>query len=202
MEGTLKRLESWIIAACLAAAPGLACQAKDKPVASEAPAAPVAGEAVLGTLEVTATVTAIDPETREVTLQTEDGEEYSLVADEAVKNLAQVNVGDVVTATYVEALAYEVKKGGEAGAEATVAGGAAEPGAKPAGVVADQIKATVTIEAIDPSVPSVTFKGPEGKTRTIRVLHPEKLEGVSVGDTVEITYTEALALKVEEAPEG
>ena len=106
-------------------------------------------------------MTTIDPETREVTLQTEDGEEYSLVADEAVKNLAQVNVGDVVTATYVEALAYEVKKGGEAGAEATVAAGAAEPGAKPAGVVADQIKVTVTIEAIDPSVPSVTFKGPE-----------------------------------------
>jgi len=202
MEGTLKRLESWIIAACVAAATCLACQAKEKPVASEEPAAPVAGETVLGALEVTATVTAIDPETREVTLQTEDGEEYSLVADEAVKNLAQVNVGDVVTATYVEALAYEVKKGGEAGAEATVAAGAAEPGAKPAGVVADQIKVTVTIEAIDPSVPSVTFKGPEGNTRTIRVLHPEKLEGVSVGDTVEITYTEALAMKVEEAPEG
>jgi hypothetical protein len=32
------------------------------------------------------------------------------------------------------------------------------------------------------------------------VLHPEKLQGVSVGDTVEITYTEALAIKVEEAP--
>jgi len=31
-------------------------------------------------------------------------------------------------------------------------------------------------------------------------MHPEKLEGVSVGDTVDITYTEALAIKVEEAP--
>jgi hypothetical protein len=31
------------------------------------------------------------------------------------------------------------------------------------------------------------------------VLHPEKLEGVSVGDTVELTFTEALAIKVVEA---
>jgi len=32
------------------------------------------------------------------------------------------------------------------------------------------------------------------------VRHPEKLQGVAVGDSVEITYTEALAVQVEEAP--
>ena len=48
-------------------------------------------------------------------------------------------------------------------------------------------------------VPSVTFKGPAGNTRTIKVLHPEKLEDVDVGDTVVITYAEAIALKVEKA---
>jgi hypothetical protein len=58
----------------------------------------------------------------------------------------------------------------------------------------------VLITAIDPKVPSVTFKGPQGNTRTIKVLHPEKLEGVSVGDTVELTFTEAFAVKVEAAP--
>ena len=59
---------------------------------------------------------------------------------------------------------------------------------------------TVLITAIDPKAPSVTFKGPAGNTRTVKVMHPEKLQGVNVGDTVEITYTEALAIKVEEAP--
>jgi hypothetical protein len=58
----------------------------------------------------------------------------------------------------------------------------------------------VTITAIDPKVPSVTFKGPAGNTRAIKVRYPEKLQGVNVGDTVEITYTEALAMKVEKAP--
>jgi hypothetical protein len=110
-----------------------------------------------------------------------------------------MKAGDKVTATYTEALAYEVKKGGTAGATTATAAGSAKPGAMPAGVVAQQTTVTVTITAIDPTIPSVTFKGPAGNTRTIKVMRPEKLQGVSVGDTVDITYTEALAVKVEKA---
>jgi len=148
---------------------------------------------------VTATVTQIDAKTRSITLKTPDGQESTFTVDPAVKNLPQVKVGDSVVATYHEALAYEVKKGGTAGASGAVGGGTAEPGKKPAGVVARQVTITVSIAAIDPSVPSVTFKGPQGNTRTIKVQNPKNLEGVSVGDTVEITYTEAVALKIEEA---
>ena len=157
------------------------------------------GQAVTASSTVTATVTQIDQKTRQVTLKAQDGREVSFVASDEVKNFAQMKVGDVVTATYTEALAYEVKKGGTAGASQAVAGGTAKAGAKPAGVVAQQTTVTVTITAIDPAVPSVTFKGPAGNTKTVKVLHPERLKGVSVGDTVEITYTEALAIKVETA---
>jgi hypothetical protein len=69
----------------------------------------------------------------------------------------------------------------------------------PAGAIAQQVTATVMIAAIDPKVPSVTFKGASGETRTIKVMRPEKLQGVNVGDTVELVYTEALAIKVEKA---
>jgi hypothetical protein len=163
-------------------------------------AAPVKGKAVISTLTVTATVTKINHKTREVTLKTEDGQEYSLIASNDVKNLAQVQKGDVVTASYTEALAYEVKKGGAAGASTAVTGGSAPAGAKPAGAIAQRTTLTVTIAAIDLKAPSVTFKGPEGNTRTIKVAYPEKLQDVKVGDTVELTYTEALAVKVEKAP--
>ncbi len=162
--------------------------------------APPKGETVVASLTVTATVTKIDQKTREVTLKAADGKTYSFVAGEAVQNLAQVKKGDEVTATYVEAVAYEVRKGGKAGVGA-VAGAAAAPiGEKPAGVVGGQVTVTVKITAIDHKVPSVTFKLPSGDTRTIKVKYPEKLQGVSVGDTVEITYTEALALTVEAKP--
>jgi hypothetical protein len=183
-------------AACLAATLCLATVAR-----AETPASDPKGEVVMASATVTATVIKINHETREVTVKTEDGEEHTFVASEDVKNLAQVKPGDVITATYGEALAYEVKKGGQVVDVATVVGGgAAAPGSRPAGGIARQTTVTVLITAIDPTVPSVTFKGPQGNTRTIKVLHPEKLEGVSVGDTVELTFTEAFAVKVEAAP--
>jgi len=158
------------------------------------------GQAVVSSETVTATVVNVNQKTREVTVKTENGKEYSFIAGDHVKNLSQVKKGDIITAVYTEAIAYEVKKHGAAGVQTTTAAKGAEPGAKPAGVVAQQTTVTVLITAIDPKVPTVTFMGPKGNTKTIKVRDPEKLNGVKVGDRVDITYTEALAVKVEEAP--
>lgn len=196
----MKLVKYSIAILCLAFASGCSTpEVAATPAAT--PAAAPRGEAVVATIEVTATVTAIDQATRAVTLRKDDGTEVSFVASEDVQNLAQVQVGDVLHVVYAEALAYEVRKGGTAAAPMTaIAGGAAELGQRPAGALARQTTATVAIIAIDPQVPSVTFQGPAGNTRTIKVLHPEKLEGVRVGDTVDVTFTEALAIKVVEAP--
>jgi hypothetical protein len=183
-----------LTAACLVVAASLATAAS-----AQTPASAPKGEGVMASAEVTATVIKVDQKTREVTVKTEDGKEHSFVASPEVKNLAQLQAGDVITATYSEAFVYEVKQGGTTvDARTAVAGGAAEPGMKPAGAIARQTTVTVLITAIDPKVPSVTFKGPAGNSKTIKVLRPEKLEGVKVGDTVQITYTEALAIKVSE----
>jgi Cu/Ag efflux protein CusF len=165
---------------------------------AQAPASSPKGEVVTASVEVTATVTKIDQKTREVTLKTDDGQEYSFVAGDEVKNLAQVKKGDRVTATYTEALAYEVKQVGKTGAEMSAAAAVAPRGAKPAGGVAEQTTVTVKVAAINTKAPSVTFKGPEGK-RTVKVKDPSKLEGVKVGDTVQITYVEAVGIKVAKA---
>jgi len=163
-------------------------------------AAPAKGETVIGSVDVTGTVSSVNQKTREVTLEAKDGKKFTFIADPAVANLPQVKKGDVVTATYTEALAYEVKKGGKAGAESSATAAAAPVGAKPAGAVGQSVTLTVEIAAIDHKVPSVTFKGPGGGTRTVKVQAPEKLQGVKVGDTVEISYVEAVAAKVEMAP--
>jgi hypothetical protein len=203
-SSSMKLIQLSIAALCLAGAAGCSTPDVAAPAAAAptpAPAAAPRGETVVATVEVTAIVTAIDQKTREVTLKKEDGTEVTFVASEDVKNLAQVKKGDTLHVVYAEALAYEVKKGGATAAPTTaIAGGAAELGQRPAGALARQTTATVAITAIDPTVPSVTFQGPAGNTRTIKVLHPEKLEGVSVGDTVELTFTEALAIKVVETP--
>jgi Cu/Ag efflux protein CusF len=167
-----------------------------------APAAPVSGTVAAAAVQITATVVKIDHKKREVTLKAADGREETFVVDQAAKNLDQVKKGDILVVTYAEALAYEVKKPGAAGtaAKATVGGATAKPGEKPAGVIAREVTVTVTITAIDEKAPTVTFKGPKGNTRTVKVKDPAKLKDVKVGDKVEITYTQALALSVEKAP--
>ena len=189
------------IGLCTAAAMLLTTGALAGDAAKPAQAAAPKGEAIVGTHEATATVTKIDMKTREVTVKTAEGEEVTFVADERVKNLPQVKVGDKIKAVYTEAIAYEVKKGGKAvGVETQSAAETAKPGEKPAAAVGHQVTVTVTVTAIDPKVPSITFMGPKGNTQTVKVRYPEKLQGVAVGDAVDITYTEALAVKVEAAP--
>jgi len=158
------------------------------------------GQAVVSSETVTATVVKVNQKTREVTVKTDKGKEYTFVAGDQVKNLAQVKKGDIITAVYTEAIAYEVKKHGTPGVQTTTATAAAKPGEKPAGGVAQQTTVTVTITAIDPKAPTVTFMGPRGNKETVKVRDPKNLNGVKVGDMVDITYTEALAITVDEAP--
>jgi len=101
-------------------------------------AAPAKGEVVISSVDVTGTVSSVNQKTREVTLEAKDGKKFTFIADPAVANLPQVKKGDVVTATYTEALAYEVKKGGKAGAESSATAAAAPVGAKPAGAAGRQ----------------------------------------------------------------
>ena len=56
--------------------------------------------------------------------------------------------------------------------------------------------ATVTITAIDPKAPAVTVKSDRG-IMSFRVKDAKNLEGYKVGDTVDVTYTRALAVTVE-----
>jgi hypothetical protein len=163
-----------------------------------------ASEPVSGTIEenvvtVTATVEHIDHAKRMVTLQGPEGPPVTFEVAQRVKNLPQVAKGDTVLASYYESMAYEVKKPGEAvpGVRMMTEAGTAQPGAMPAGIGARAVTVTSTIEAIDQHAPSVTLRGPKGDLVTIKVRYPEKLKRVRVGDLVEITYTQALAISVE-----
>jgi hypothetical protein len=162
----------------------------------------VAGTVEEGTVTLTATVEAVDQKKRLVTLKGPEGNLVTVHADERVKNLPQVKKGDVVSATYYESLAYEVKKPGQAEPGVAVAQDVvtAKPGQKPAAAGAQAVVVTSTIEAIDKKRNTVTLKGPDGTSTTIKVKDPSKLDKVAVGDLVEITYTEALAVAVEAAP--
>jgi Cu/Ag efflux protein CusF len=155
------------------------------------------GEAVVSTQTVAAEVKSINQKTREVTILTTDGEVYKFIAGPDVKNLAQVKKGDIITAVYTEALSYEVRSHGSTGVITANAAAAAKPGEKPAAAAGKQTTVTVKITAIDTKNPSVTVQGSDGEVEKIKVKDPSKLTGLKVGDMVDITYTEALAIKVD-----
>ncbi len=168
----------------------------------EAATAPMGGVVEENQITTTATVEKIDLATRVVTLRGEDGKVFDIKAGEEVRNLPQVEVGDQVVTTYYESLAYSVHKPGSMAAGASVSTDAAraEPGDKPGGVASNVVQVVATIVAIDKATPSVTLKKADGEVVAIRVREPKRLEGVAVGDMVEITYTEALAIAVQPAP--
>jgi Cu/Ag efflux protein CusF len=172
------------------------CATKDQ-AAGPLPSGTV-GEALV---TATATVKAIDQKTRLVTLQRPDNSLIKFRASEEVRNLPQVKVGDTVTVSYYESLAYEVKKPGQAAPGATVAEelGRAKPGEKPAAAGARVLTVTATIAAIDKTAGTVTLRGPDGQDSVIKVRYPEKLNQVTVGDLVELTYTEAVGISVQAA---
>jgi Cu/Ag efflux protein CusF len=63
-------------------------------------------------------------------------------------------------------------------------------------MMAQQVTATVTVEAIDPALPSITVKTDDGSQVTYHVQNKNNLEGVEVGDRIEITFTRALMISV------
>jgi hypothetical protein len=147
-----------------------------------------------------ATVTAVNPDTREVTLENADGESATFVAGDEVRNFDQVAVGDKLTIKYMERVQIQVMGADDAevGAKNIVSGERAEEGAKPGGGAVSQTTIVVEVEAIDKEMGTVTVKGPAGNSKTVKARDPANLDKVAVGDKIKVTYTESLAISVTE----
>ena len=152
----------------------------------------------LGTVRVRGTVAAIDRERGTVTLKGPQGRTVTIEVRDKQKFDA-IKVGDPVVAVYAEAVVIQVKKAGTAapGVSTQEVRVSSKPGETPAGGVGREISITGTITAIDKKTHTVTIKGPEGGTETIVAKDPKNLEAVKVGDLVEVTYTQALAISLD-----
>jgi Cu/Ag efflux protein CusF len=150
-----------------------------------------------GNVSKSATITAINHTTRVVTLKDAQGNLEDVMCGPEIVRFNELKVGDTVTFSYHAAVVSQIVKPGE---KATTAAGASivrGQGAKPSGAVTNQMKTTVTIDAIDAATPSVTVRTADGHKMTAQVEDKKNLEGLKVGDKVEITFTEALMVTVE-----
>lgn len=155
---------------------------------------------LVGAARVSAKVEAIDKATRQVTLKGPEGKTLVVTAGPEVKNFDQIKVGDAVVARYVESLTLELKKGGAGVRERTESSGAAaaKPGERPAGVAMREVRVTGDVIAVDAKKRTVKVKGPK-RTVELDVQDPEQFKLIKVGDQIEATFVEAVALSVEPA---
>jgi len=151
---------------------------------------------------INATVVAINLETRELTYKREDGAIRSIIVSEEAKNLPQLKVGDVIKLRYHEAVSIHLDKSSGGKAEYKESAGISRnaPGSKPGGTAGHETTISATIEKIDAINGWVTLKGPKGGLLDVAVEDHAILGKLNIGDLVVITYTEALAVSVEEAP--
>jgi hypothetical protein len=152
------------------------------------------------TAELTAKIVAIDKTTRLITLQDKDGGTETIYAGPEVKRFDELKVGDTVTFRCYESVVYQIRKPGQA-ATAPAASGEAKivrgTGPRPGGTASRQETITVEVKAIDPKAPSVTVLTPDKRTVSMKVEDKKNLQGLAVGDKVEITYTEAFVISVK-----
>lgn len=150
-----------------------------------------------------ATVEAVDPQARTVTLRGPRGNMVTVQVGPEVKNFDQIKAGDTVRAQYLQATAIFVRKPGEAPSGAPEASGArtvavAPPGEMPGGMVANTVERTATVQDIDYNTRKVTLAGQQGRTIELNVdPSVEGLDQVKKGDQVVVRHTEAIALDVE-----
>lgn len=157
-------------------------------------------------ISITAEVQSIELDKREVTLKGPLGNVVTFVVDNRVKRLNEVKVGDHVRADYYVSIAAELREptAEEKETPLVVLQGLARAPAdtEPAGGGLHQIKAVTTVEGIDMPTQTVTLKGPRGNYATVQTQNPDNLKKLRIGDTIVVTYTEALAVSLKKVPSG
>jgi hypothetical protein len=194
----MKKALSVVLAVMLSVAIAQVAAAQEEKAAPKK-AAGRPGAVVAGVATVTATIDAIDPATRQVTLKFPDGKMQTITCGPEIRNFDQMKVGDLVKTTYAQSVAVWVRKSTEKPAAAEVQQVQVAPkGAMPHAVVTKTTEVTATVEGIDYKGRTITVKGPEGNVATYPVdKRVKRLNEVKVGDEVVLRVTEALGIKVE-----
>ena len=156
------------------------------------------GGIAVATYQTAATVTAIDPATRKLTLLRPNGDKTTYTAGPEVINFDQIRTGDHVKVIAAAELVVFVRKPGEPAADGEAGLVALAPkGAKPGGIVAHTSEVTAKVTHLDYHNHRATLLFPDGTSHTFDVRKDVNLHQQSVGAEVVIRTTEALAIRVE-----
>lgn len=186
------------VAATLIFSMPLASLAQNAPqgaaIAATAPGQAAMAEAI----QLQGKIKSIDKKSRSVVIVGAQGNEISMTLGEEARNFNQLRVGDLVTLTYVQALALELRKVENKVKSERVESEEAvrsKLGEKPAGAIKRSIRVIADVVAVNPKARTVTLRGPK-QTVELAIEDPAQFKQIKVGDQVEALYTEAVALEV------
>ncbi len=174
----------------------LSLQAGEKSVATEKPSF-----SATQTVQLTASVVGIDRVANTVTLKGPEGNARTLEAQPY--NLKKIDIGDTVNVEYAQNMTIEVfaNDGMEPGAGVMAATGKNVEGETPAAMEVITTVATATVEEINIEANTFKLRWPGDEIKEYVAQNPENLKKADVGDLVVTTYTEAIALTLNEVTE-
>jgi len=148
-----------------------------------------------------AVVQTVDVEGRQVLLRGESGRMLSLDIGPEVRNLDQLESGDVVRLEYYESVAVKMADTSTPGEVTSVEiADRAPEGEKPGIAAGSAVNLVVTFVSYDPETSVVTFTMPDGTLDTT-IVKPEMrafAEARRPGDRVDVTIIRGLAISIEE----
>ncbi|HYZ34273.1 MAG TPA: hypothetical protein VE684_18545 [Crenalkalicoccus sp.] len=193
----------------LAAVAALAAMGAALPAALPSPAAAQANPTLASIPEpmaetLHAKITALDPQTRKVTLQGASGRSVTVTAGPAVR-LDMLQVGDTVNAQFYRSVAFELSTSMNAPPDAgAVAIG--QNAQAPGGVGVALLRVSGLVVGKHPASDSLDIVSPSGGgVYTVHVTDPARiamLGQVKVGDTVTAVVSDAVAVSIQKAPKS
>ena len=156
-----------------------------------------AGAIEVAEAETMVRLVSIDPAARMAVVQDKTGATFSILLPAEAQNLDRVKAGDLFRLRYIESVAVELHKGGTTSASGVQTVEVAPKGATPGGRIVRAQQLTATVHAIDRDARTLALIGPRDGTVMPMKVAPEvrAFDEVAVGDTITISYTEALAIE-------
>jgi Cu/Ag efflux protein CusF len=143
----------------------------------------------------TATVEKVEKSIRVVTLRGDGNTILSIYADPSIKAFDALKVGDVVRVRYLESVVVQVRRD----AKLVDVRDSTDEAKTTNSDVIHQLRAVVRIEDIDSQGLTVTYRTSDGRKMMHVVQDKKLLDGLHVGDRIEVTLTRERALSINPA---
>ena len=178
---------------------GGCCTSGSKSATDNAARLPNKSEWTLET--ISASVESINAKTREITLKGPNGYLRTAKVSDEVKRLNEIKVGDLIEVEYWTVLRAEFRAPTAAEKESplqvVVKSDRAPGDMAPAAATGTVIRSVVTVIGVDQQRSEAAIKGPQGTYLVVPILDPKVLATLKEGDTVIMTYAEAVIVSLK-----